>query len=156
MKLVITTQYCENYGDADKPYWKFKGGEFYIVENLNPNQVERILSHGIPTLKALIEYDNFMSREYVLEHVIMDDDAVVCESWQSPVFLSWENNTWVGRTKEEGAEGMFRKPVVAKLTMYTLAMKGEKANMEVYYVVESGEVISYKEIASYIQSYDKA
>ena len=156
MKLVITTQFCENYGEADKPYWKFKGGEFYIVENLNPNQVERILSHGIPTLKALIEYDNPMSREYVLDHVILDDDAVVCDEWQSPVFLSWENNTWVARTIMTGDEAMLRKPVISKITRWTMNMNGEKADLAVSYEVEGGQVFDYKEIDSYLENYDKA
>ena len=156
MKLVINTQYCENYGDADKPYWKFKGGEIYIVEGLNPNQVERILSHGIPTLKAMIEYDNPMSREYIINHEILDDDVVVHDSWESPVYLSWENNTSVGRTKVGNDDDMFPKPVVAKVTKYTLAMKGEKTDTELSYIVESGEVVSYKDIMSYIEQYEKA
>ena len=156
MKLVINTQYCENYGDSAKPYWKFKSGETYIVENLNPNQVERILRDGIHTLKALIEYDNDMSREYIVCHDILADDIKTHEDWESPVFLSWENNTWVGRTTVEDTEGMFRKPVVSKISKYTLNMGGEKSDLEVSYVVESGDIISYKDICDYIKAYEKA
>jgi len=32
-KLLIQTQVYENYGDADKPYWKAKGGGDYVVKN---------------------------------------------------------------------------------------------------------------------------
>jgi hypothetical protein len=31
MKVVINTQYKENYGSEAEPYWKFKGGTTYIV-----------------------------------------------------------------------------------------------------------------------------
>ena len=32
-KLVIKTQYLENYGTTEKPYMKFKGGNTYVMEN---------------------------------------------------------------------------------------------------------------------------
>ena len=155
MKLVIQTQYTENYGSADKPYWKFKGGETYIVENLNPAQAERILSHGIPTLKALIEYKNSMSEESVIYYRVVEDDTVVCEEWETPNMLSWENNTWVCR-QVQANDGSFRKPVVSKVTKYTMNMGGDKADLEVSYVVENGSVIPYKDITNYIKAYEQA
>lgn len=156
MKLVIQTQYCENYGDANKPYWKFKGGETYIVQNLTPAQAERILSHGIPTLKALIEYKNDMSEEYITDYRIVEDDTVVCDEWESPVILSWENNTWVARTIMFGDEAALRKPVISKITKWTMNMNGEKSDLAVSYEVEGGQVLDYKEIISYLENYDKA
>ena len=156
MRLVIQTQYCENYGDTNKPYWKFKGGETYIVQNLNPAQAERILSHGIPTLKALIEYKNDMSEEYITDYRIVEDDTVVCDEWESPVILSWENNTWVARTVMMGDEAMLRKPVISKITKWTMNMNGEKADLAVSYEVQGGQVFDYKEIVSYLENYDKA
>jgi len=155
MKLVIQTQYSENYGSADKPFWKFKGGETYIVANLTPAQAERILSHGIPTLKALIEYKNSMSEESVIYYRIVEDDVVVCDEWETPNMLSWENNTWVCRQVQSN-DGSFRKPVVSKVTKYTLNMGGDKADLEVSYVVESGSVIPYKDITNYIKAYEEA
>ena len=156
MKLVIQTQYTENYGSADKPYWKFKGGETYIVQNLNPAQAERILSHGIPTLKALIEYKNDMSEEYITDYRIVEDDTVVCDEWESPVILSWENNTWVARTVMFGDEAALRKPVISKITKWTMNMNGEKADLAVSYEVEGGQVLDYKEIVTYLEKYEKA
>lgn len=155
MKLVIQTQYCENYGSTDKPFWKFKGGDTYIVPNLTPAQAERVLSDGIPTLKALIEYKNDMSEEYITDYRIVEDDAVVCEDWESPYILSWENNTWVCR-QVQANDGSFRKPVVSKVTKYTLNMGGDKSDLEVSYVVESGSVISHKDITNYIKGYEEA
>ena len=155
MKLVIQTQYSENYGSTDKPYWKFKGGDTYIVPNLSPAQSERILRDGIPTLKALIEYKNSMSEEYVTYYRIVEDDVVVCDEWEAPNMLSWENNTWVCRQVQLN-DGSFRKPVVSKVTKYTMNMGGDKADLEVSYVVESGSVISYKDINNYIKGYEQA
>jgi len=155
MKLVIQTQYCENYGSTDKPFWKFKGGDTYVVHNLTTAQSERVLRDGIPTLKALIEYKNSASEEYVNFFSIVEDDAVICEEWESPYILSWENNTWVCRQIQSN-DGSFRKPVVSKVTKYTMNMGGDKSDLEVSYVVESGAIISHKDITNYIKGYEQA
>ena len=56
MKLVIQTQYKENYGAHDwdgkgecPQYWKFKGGDTYVVRNVNNTDL-------LPQLEALITY----------------------------------------------------------------------------------------------------
>ena len=72
-KLVIETQYMENY-DVDEVteegYWKFKGGNTFIVDNVDVNNVQSVANEIIP----LIEYDNSMSREFVLEWTVVNDD----------------------------------------------------------------------------------
>ena len=74
-KLVIQTQYMENY-DVDEVteegYWKFKGGHDYIIDNVDVNNVQSVAAEITP----LIEYDNSMSREYVLEWTVESDDWV--------------------------------------------------------------------------------
>jgi len=95
MKLVITTQYLENYADSDSaPYWKAKGGEVYVVRDLTWEQVERIEAKGIPTLASLIEYSNECSREYILNTAIVENDGYECESWESVVELSYDHRCW--------------------------------------------------------------
>ena len=74
MKLVIQTQFKENYGAHDwdgkgecPQYWKFKGGETYVFNNLIPNDVTRIQESGIPTLTRLIENRDESFEEYILD-----------------------------------------------------------------------------------------
>ena len=98
MKLVITTQYLENYAaDGDAPFWKPKGGEVYVVRNLTWDQVDRIEANGIPTLTSLIEYSNECSREYILNTAIVENDGYECESWESVIELSYDRveRRWV-------------------------------------------------------------
>jgi hypothetical protein len=75
-KLIIETQYMENY-DVDEVteegYWKFKGGNTFIVDNVDVNNIQSVANEIIP----LIEYDNSMSREFVIEWTVVNDD------WQS-------------------------------------------------------------------------
>ena len=72
-KLIIETQYMENY-DVDEVteegYWKFKGGNTFIVDNVDVNNIQSVANEIIP----LIEYDNSMSREFVLEWTVENDD----------------------------------------------------------------------------------
>ncbi len=68
-KLVIQTQHKENYGAHDwdgegscPQYWKFKGGNTYVVEGLTAKAVNKIAQGGIPTLSLLIESKSDMLR----------------------------------------------------------------------------------------------
>ena len=77
-KLLISTQYCENYGSADEPYWKFKGGSEYVVKGLDfdadyewaESRVDQILLK----IRDQVEVSNPMSEEYILGWKIVDDD----------------------------------------------------------------------------------
>ena len=84
MKLVIQTQYKENYGAHDwdgqgecPQYWKFKGGDTFVVKNTDNKDL-------VPTLRGLIEYSDDHQEEYILSAEVMEDDAVCCESWETP------------------------------------------------------------------------
>ena len=55
MKLVIQTQYKENYGAHDwdgqgecPQYWKFKGGDTFVVQGVDNKDL-------VPTLRGLID-----------------------------------------------------------------------------------------------------
>ena len=70
-KLMITTQYRENYGSPEEPYWKFKGGSEYFVPNVNEcDMIDVIVDRARPQ----VEYSNPMSEEYILGYEIVADD----------------------------------------------------------------------------------
>ena len=74
-KLVIQTQYMENY-DVDQTteegHWKYKGGHDYVINDVDVNDYYSMVNELLP----LIEYNNSMSREYVLDWEIKTDDFV--------------------------------------------------------------------------------
>lgn len=151
MKIVINTQIRENYGDADKPYWKFKGGNTYIVPNLTVEQVLKIKDKGIPTLTALIESFNPMFEEYVQNWSILDDDVVVVEPWESPFNLYWEGNRWVARrTVENGEYGYMRSEVASKTEQYDMLMGGDRENYVAVYTMRNGDVVDSKDVEAYL------
>jgi hypothetical protein len=87
MKIVIQTQVRENYGDANNPYWKFKGGDTYVVPNLTSAQAAKVMEVGIPTLTALIESQNEGFEEYILGFNVVEDNAVTNDPWETPFSL---------------------------------------------------------------------
>jgi hypothetical protein len=69
-KLLITTQVYENYGSADEPYWKPKGGSDYVVKKINVNKV----TETVMGLRSQIECDNEFYREYILGWEVVAND----------------------------------------------------------------------------------
>ena len=84
-KLLISTQVYENYGDANRPYWKPKGGNDYVVKNIGRIDLEKIATPGIykpedmiaflvDSFKPEIETNNEYFHEYVISWDVVEDD----------------------------------------------------------------------------------
>ena len=70
-KLMISTQVYENYGDAEKPHWKAKGGNDYVVKNFRDyNRVTEV----VMALRGQIEQDNDYYREHIIDFEVVADD----------------------------------------------------------------------------------
>jgi hypothetical protein len=138
MKLVITTQYKENYGDAEKPHWKFKGGATYVVENLTLEQAVRGRdSH--PKLSQLIESQNSMSEEYIVGASIMQDQDSVCEPWEQVQVLSYEQGQWVARQTLINNEYGYMHPEIARADKrWVLLPQGQRKDFQVVYTLRDG------------------
>jgi hypothetical protein len=151
MKIVITTQVRENYGDANKPYWKFKGGDTYVVPDLTVEQTIKVKENGIPTLKALIETRSDMFEEYVVDWAILDNDAVVCEAWETPFELRWIGGRWVAnRTVENGEYGYMNQRVERRTEEYDMLMAGGRENYRVVYTMRNGDMVTGEQVNEYL------
>ena len=70
-KLLITTQIRENYGSAEKPHWKAKGGDNYVVSNFTQfNEVQAVIDSIRDRLEINDEYYN----EYIIDWYVAEDD----------------------------------------------------------------------------------
>ena len=78
MKAIFTTQVYENYawredgtiGTGEDAYFKPKGGDEYVVRNVNKSQMPRILAE----VKAQVEVSNDYFRETVVDLQLVEDD----------------------------------------------------------------------------------
>jgi hypothetical protein len=158
MKIVISTQIRENYGAHDwdgegacPQYWKCKGGDTYVIPNLTVAQVLKVKDQGIPTLKALIESRNEGFEEYVVDWSILDDDAKVCDEWETPFELFWEQGRWIARrTVENGEYGCMRREVASKSEQYDMLMAGGRENYRVVYTMRNGDSVTGEQVSEYL------
>ena len=78
MKAIFTTQVFENYawredgsiGTGADAYFKPKGGDEYVVKNVDKSQMLRILKE----VKAQVEVSNDYFKETVVDFVLVEDD----------------------------------------------------------------------------------
>jgi len=77
-KLLITTQVQENYGAHDwdgkgacPQYWKFKGGNDYVVKNFK--DFHRV-TEVVMALRGKVEEDNEYYKEYIVDFEVVADD----------------------------------------------------------------------------------
>lgn len=58
MFAIVHTQWLENYGDAESPFWKFKGGATFLVPNCSRQQdaMARICGHLFDSGRGREEY----------------------------------------------------------------------------------------------------
>jgi len=135
MKLVIHTQHKENYGAHDwdgegecPQYWKFKGGNTYVVENLTDEQVVKINNNGIPTLTKLIESSNECFKEYITMYTIVADHDRPWDEWDEPYQLFYFEGKWNAIQVTSGRYAGLRKECIAQRRTYVLADGGEQVN----------------------------
>lgn len=74
-KVIAFTQYRENYGDEQNPYWKNKGGSAYVVaENVtdltDPNLVP-------PEVAKRVVWSNPMSESYIIGMEVIKTEDIL-------------------------------------------------------------------------------
>lgn len=99
MKLVINTQFKENYGAHDwdgkgecPQYWKFKGGDTYVVEaSLEQAQDQEFWS----AVEKCIEHSSDYSEEYIIHWNLVDDVdfdvTTVVPEWDTAIYATFED-----------------------------------------------------------------
>jgi hypothetical protein len=79
MHIHIDTQYKENYGTAEAPYWKFKGGSTVVVTGFDhplTNGIGAAAQAVVDALRPSIEYSNEYAEVYILDWAIVSKDAL--------------------------------------------------------------------------------
>tara|TARA_B100001113_G_scaffold1418_1_gene1252 strand:+ start:2356 stop:2853 length:498 start_codon:yes stop_codon:yes gene_type:complete len=145
MKLVIHTQYRENYGAHDwdgkgecPQYWKFKGGSTYVVPNIlgeSPDIMKK--------LRPLIEYGNYGSEEYILDYEIVENNAKVCESWESvtQIFINQKTGDVVAlKVIDNREDGWMRSEILEKTESWTMMPESERKGYSATYLMRDGDI----------------
>ena len=160
MKLVINTQYRENYAahnedfveGVSQDYWKFKGGTTFIVEGLTSVMINKIAQNGIPELTKLVSYSNSASEEYIIDWSIEEDDHKVCEEWETPISLVFdrEHQEWTANKVTNNDEfGYMRSEIKIKTEKWTMLEGQERDEYTSQFLMADGQILSYAELGSY-------
>ena len=135
MKLVIQTQFKENYGAHDwdgtgecPQYWKFKGGNTFVMEGPTTEQDAIMIAQ-------FVEHADFGSSETVESSTVENNDAVVCESWETPWTVT--KSLWGGEytaRKFTKAEHYWNGDYAGKAETYQMGAAGERLNYTCEYL----------------------
>tara|TARA_B100001564_G_scaffold322608_1_gene302083 strand:+ start:621 stop:1112 length:492 start_codon:yes stop_codon:yes gene_type:complete len=160
-KLVIQTQYRENYAahnedyvhGVSEPYWKFKGGETYVMENLSVASINEIASGNLmDNIKSDIEYSHEAVEEYILDWSIEEDDASVCEAWENPVTIDVVgSDLQCTQVVPNGEHGYMRSEIASCTRTWTLK-RGSNENFFTVYTMEDGAVVSAPQLQKYLEA----
>lgn len=140
-KLVITTQYLENYGSKENPYMKFKGGSTYVMPNcgdLNSNQIATIVAQVKPFICMDFEKSNGGCDEYIVDVAVVDLHKKVCEDWDT-VTNFWLIDGQVGFMKvtDNREDGWMRKEILEK----TESWSNDRENYKVEFLMNDGDIV---------------
>ena len=164
MKLVIQTQIRENYGAHDwngegecPQYWKYKGGNTYVVRYLSDANVKRIVENGIPNLTKLITENNDYYQEYILDWEIVSDDEVRWEKWETPIILEFcKEQGWVvtRRIINDPEYGYMRSDIACKTEAWII-LEGntrKEGSYECFYEMKDGRILSYEALEQHYKA----
>ncbi len=158
MKIIIKTQYRENYGAHDwdgagscPQYWKNKGGYTYVVEGVSVEKAQELTLEDVKEISSLITYNSNFSEEYIIMHSIQDNDSIVCEDWETPVFMSKENNVWIARSVTKNDEyGYMNQKISEKHESYNMLISGGRENYSASFLLKNGALVSSEELTSHL------
>jgi hypothetical protein len=147
MKLVINTQYRENYAAHNEDfvpgisenYWKFKGGSTYVV----PNFTDSVnITEVMKNLTTLITYGNSGSEEYIIDYNIVDNNEKVCESWETvtQVFFNTDNVTAL-KVTDNREDGWMRSEILEKTEAWTMLPNSERQDYAASYLMQDGDIV---------------
>ena len=149
-KLVIKTQYMENYGTSDKPYMKFKGGNTYIMENcgdLNDNEAATIAAQVRPYITTDLIRSNGGSEEYVTEFKVVNHRIKVCDDWESPTtFHIVGDKVNFMKVTDNREDGWMRKEILEKTETWTHDQMGvSRVGYKASYLMQDGDIVDNDE-----------
>ena len=170
MKIVINTQYRENYAahdegyehGVDTPHWKFKGGSTYVVPFFKDfNNATNVIKE----LDGLITYGNPGSEEYIIDWEIVEDNAKVCESWETVTKIFIDDpkpgvvNPHVTALKvsnNRGEYGWMRKEILEHVEAWTMLPESERSDYKGTYLMNDGDIVTHSELKEWFENQEAA
>ena len=144
-KLVINTQYLENYGTKENPYMKFKGGNTYVMDNcgdLEQNQVATIVAQVKPYITTDLIRSNGGCEEYIIDVSVIGQRLKVDGGLNAPTtFHIVDGKVNFMRITDNREDGWMKKEILEKTETWTHDQMGySRLNYKVSYLMEDGDI----------------
>lgn len=158
-KILIQTQYQENYGTPNDPYWKFKGGEDYLVYANDGEETVDVVNF----LKPFLSVSTEMQKEYILgfEDITVDNPvANHINEWDTitEVYPGGNSDGSVKaiRNIDNRNDGWMRKEILEKTEAWTMLEGQERKNYSATYLMEDGDILTEQELIKFFQQKEVA
>ena len=154
-KLVITTQYMENYGCMDNPYMKFKGGSTYVMKNcgdLDSNEQATVVAKIRPYITTNLIDSNGGCEEYIISDAIVDYSEKVCDEWETPIEFSMSKGDvyFIKVLDNQSEAGYLRKSILTRTETWV----NDRQQYKVEYLVEDGRYCNEEELRVWLDTND--
>ena len=153
-KLVIETQYLENYGSSENPYMKFKGGSTYVMYNcgnLTKNDIATYVARVKPFITTDMQQSNGGCEEYVIDVRVIPHTEKACADWETVTQFSFVKDSSTvnflkvtdNRPDEESGFAGWMKSEIIELTESWKHVLGitDRLEYKVEYMMEDGEFV---------------
>ena len=170
MKLLINTQYKENYAchnedyvhGVSEPYWKYKGGSAYVLENVvSPvasGDAYDMLHKYYPEVVDAISMSDDAQQEYVIDVQLLPDSApLAIEEWDNPYFInvSSDGSITCERNVANGEFGWMRQEILSKNEKWTMGPSQERNDYSVNFIMSDGsQLLGHQELKEYLEAID--
>lgn len=155
-KLVIQTQYLENYGNRESVDMRFKGGSAYVYttsKELDKNDIANIVAQFKPFLPDL-ESSNGYYEEYILSVNLVPLSEKVCEDWQSPIEFSFDGSTIKFiKVNDNREDGWMRKEILEQTETWEFVPgsgNGYRSNYKATYLMEDGDIVTHMGLSKWL------
>jgi hypothetical protein len=170
MKLLINTQYKENYAwhnedyvhGVSEPYWKYKGGSAYVLENVGcpvqTGDAYEMLHEYYPEVVDAISMSDSAQIEYIIDVQLLADSApLAIEEWDNPYFINIASDGSITceRNIANGEFGWMRKEILSRNEKWTMGPKQAMNDYKVNFIMTDGsQLLGHKELEKYLVSKD--
>ena len=151
-KLVIQTQYKENYAahnedyvhGVSEAYWKFKGGSTYVLPNCGS---DLDLADIEATVSPYITSSNEFVEEYIIDTYVTDSTTKVCEEWETVTeFRPMENGSvYFMKVTDNREYGYLRSEILQRIETWTGCVDTGRKNYSVEFLMEDGDFCNEQE-----------
>ncbi len=140
MKIVIYTQYRENYGshswdgEGECPqYWKNKGGDSIVVFTDEDFDLDTAVSI-VEEIEPLIAYKNNSSEEFIMTYrVLGDSENTNIPDYEPIIVVQKIHEKWVCSKRYYGRSWYGSDKYLGKTETYTMLPEGNREDYKCVY-----------------------